>query len=131
MAYAGPANRGTSLPIVASSGAARGAESLAPLSLPRQPRQPLTPMRLERRHGAAKFAAGLAIGLAIGAGVALLFAPQSGEDTRQSIARRGRRMGRHLRQRGHDAWGDLAFELKRARRQWHRRRHRAKVNGAP
>lgn len=127
MAYAGPANRETSLPIITSSGAARGAESLAPLSLPRQPRQPLTPMRLERHRGAAKFAAGLAIGVAIGAGVTLLFAPQSGEDTRHSIARHGR----HWRRRGHDAWDDLAFEFKRAKRRWHRRRHRARVNGAP
>src|SRR3954463_14021742 len=31
------------------------------------------------------------IGLALGAGAALLFAPQSGEETRRSIARRARR----------------------------------------
>jgi len=33
----------------------------------------------------------LLIGLALGAGVALLFAPQSGEETRRGIARRARR----------------------------------------
>lgn len=33
----------------------------------------------------------LLLGLALGAGIALLLAPQSGEETRQSIARRARR----------------------------------------
>ncbi len=112
MAYAGPASRGTAIPIDSS---ARAAESLAP---PRQPRQS---MRLARRsvrsNGTVMLVAGVAIGLAIGAGAALLFAPQAGADTRHDIARRGRRLG----QRGRDAWDDLAYELKRVRRQ---RRHR-------
>ncbi|HVE34822.1 MAG TPA: YtxH domain-containing protein [Gemmatimonadaceae bacterium] len=72
----------------------------------------------------AYLAAGLAIGIVVGAGVAILFAPQSGADTRRLIARRGRRLG----QRGHDAWDDLADELKsaakRRRKAWRERRDR-------
>jgi len=56
------------------------------------------------------FAAGIALGLAVGVGTALLFAPQTGEETRYAIARRARR----LRHRGGDAWEDLRRELGRA-----------------
>ena len=56
------------------------------------------------------FAAGIAVGLAVGVGTALLFAPQTGEETRYAIARRARR----LRRRGGDAWEDLRRELSRA-----------------
>jgi len=56
-------------------------------------------------------AAGLVLGLAVGAGVALLFAPQAGEDTRRAISRRGNR----LANRGRDAWDDLRYELGRAK----------------
>jgi gas vesicle protein len=70
----------------------------------------------------AYLAAGLAIGIAVGAGVAILFAPRSGADTRRLIARRGR----HLGHRSRDAWDDLAYELKsaakRRRRAWRERR---------
>ena len=57
-------------------------------------------------------AAGIAIGLVVGAGVALLFAPEAGEDTRRLLRRRGRQLG----QRGHDAWDDLRIEFQRALR---------------
>jgi gas vesicle protein len=40
---------------------------------------------------------GLLIGFALGAGLTLLFAPQSGEDTRDWIARTSRRAKRRLR----------------------------------
>jgi hypothetical protein len=53
---------------------------------------------------------GIALGMAVGAGLALLWAPRSGADTRRAIARRGRR----LRSRGRDAWTDLRDELKDA-----------------
>ena len=50
-------------------------------------------------------------GLAIGAGVALLFAPQSGEQTRRDLARRGRRarmraqeMAEDLRDKAEDSY---------------------------
>jgi gas vesicle protein len=72
--------------------------------------------------GAVIFAAGMAVGIAVGAAGALLFAPQSGADTRRAIARRGRRLGL----RGRDAWEDLGDELRRfarrRRRAWQRRR---------
>jgi len=42
------------------------------------------------------------IGLAIGAGAALLFAPQSGEQTRRDIARRGRRIKLRAREAAED-----------------------------
>jgi gas vesicle protein len=58
------------------------------------------------------FAAGALLGVAIGAGAALLFAPQSGQDTRHDIVRRGR----HLRLRASDAWDDLRSELRYAAR---------------
>jgi gas vesicle protein len=61
----------------------------------------------------------------MGAGLALLFAPQSGEDTRHDIAVGGRRLarrGRRLAHRGRDAWDDLRDELHDA---WRRKREHA------
>ena len=53
------------------------------------------------------------MGLAVGAGVALLFAPQSGEQTRRDLARTGRRarvrareMAEDLRDRAEDTYQD-------------------------
>ena len=56
------------------------------------------------------FTAGIAVGAILGATVALLLAPASGDDTRESIARRVRKS------RGHDddIWDDLAEELELA-----------------
>jgi gas vesicle protein len=71
------------------------------------------------------FTAGALLGVAVGAGAALLFAPQSGAETRHELARRGR----HLRTRGSDAWDDLRDELRyaasRGRRKLSRRVKRA------
>lgn len=69
----------------------------------------------------AIFSAGIALGLAVGAGSALLLAPESGEEVRAAIARRGRRAGR----RAHDAWDDLRDELRFAARRGRRRVRRA------
>lgn len=69
----------------------------------------------------AILAVGLAIGLVAGASTALLVAPQSGEETRAAIARRGRRIGR----RTHDAWDDLRDELRFATRRGRRKVRRA------
>ena len=69
----------------------------------------------------AIFAAGIAVGAMLGAGSALLLAPESGEETRAAIARRGRRVGR----RAHDAWDDLRDELRFATRRGRRRVRRA------
>lgn len=55
-------------------------------------------------------AAGVAVGLLVGAGLAFLYAPLEGRDTRRAIRRRARR----VRHRGQDAWLDLRDELRRA-----------------
>jgi hypothetical protein len=65
----------------------------------------------------AVFGTGIAIGGMIGAGVALLFAPSSGEETRAAIARRGAR----LAHRGRDVWDELRDELEWAARRGKRR----------
>jgi YtxH-like protein len=65
----------------------------------------------------AVFSTGIAIGAALGAGVALLFAPYSGEETRAAIARRSAR----LAHQGRDAWDDLRDELQWAARRGKRR----------
>jgi gas vesicle protein len=69
---------------------------------------------------------GLAIGLLLGAGVALLFAPERGADTRRVLRSRFRRAGI----RGQDAWADLRLELKRARRELRRARERRELAAA-
>ena len=57
-------------------------------------------MTHESEHGGARtFAAGLMIGALIGAGVALLFAPHSGEDTRRLIRRKAKRLATDVRDR--------------------------------
>jgi hypothetical protein len=53
----------------------------------------------------------------LGAGVALLLAPYSGEETRAAILRRGVR----LAHQGRDAWEDLRDELQWAARRGKRR----------
>jgi hypothetical protein len=64
------------------------------------------------------FAAGLAAGLTIGAGVALLLAPASGQETREYISDRAR----SLRGRADTSWDDLRDELR-----WLARRGRQSV----
>jgi len=64
----------------------------------------------------ARLAAGVVLGIAVGAGATLLLAPQSGSETRHELARRGRRLRRRIGRRGHDAWADLGYELRRAAR---------------
>lgn len=63
-------------------------------------------------NGDAKgFAVGLVLGALIGAGMALLFAPQSGEDTRRLLRRRAKRLARDARE-GYDDLKDKARELR-------------------
>jgi gas vesicle protein len=64
-------------------------------------------------HRASTFLAGLAIGALVGAGVALLFAPQSGEETRRTVARRAKHLAREAR----DRYDDAKDKLRRARRE--------------
>ena len=59
---------------------------------------------------AGVFGAGIAVGVLIGAGAALLFAPQSGSETRDDIVRGTRDFGF----RATDAWEDLREELRHA-----------------
>jgi hypothetical protein len=127
MSYAGPASRARPTPNVEPSGSTelpdqRGLRALKPL------RQ--KPHLDGRRDTIAAFAAGIALGLTIGAGAALLFAPQSGPDTRRALVRKGRRLTR----RGHDAWDDLRQELasaaRRGRRAFRRRRQHAQESNA-
>ena len=63
-------------------------------------------------HRARSFLAGLAIGALVGAGVALLFAPQSGAETRGDVARRAKHLAREAR----DRYDDVRDKLRRARR---------------
>jgi hypothetical protein len=55
---------------------------------------------------------GIIAGALVGAGVALLLAPQSGEETREQIASRARRLG----SRADEGWDNLRDELRRLRR---------------
>lgn len=64
-------------------------------------------------RGVGTFLAGLAIGALVGAGVALLFAPQSGEETRHAVARRAKHMARGAR----DRYDDVKDKVRRARRE--------------
>jgi hypothetical protein len=77
----------------------------------------------ERRdwRGAGILSLGVIAGALVGAGVALLLAPQSGEETRERIANRARRLGT----RADESWDDLRDELRRL----HRRSRRAATRG--
>lgn len=55
------------------------------------------------------------VGLALGAGVALLLAPQSGEDTRRSIARRARRAREAAQDMVEDVSGTVADKFNEVR----------------
>ncbi len=63
-------------------------------------------------RGAGILSLGVIAGALVGAGVALLLAPQSGEETRERIAHRARRLG----SRADASWDDLRDELRRLRR---------------
>ena len=63
-------------------------------------------------RGAGILSLGIIAGALVGAGVALLLAPQSGEETRERIADRARRLGN----RADASWDDLRDELRRLRR---------------
>ena len=66
------------------------------------------------------FGAGIALGALLGAGIALLVAPQSGEETRAGLRRRAYRVGR----RGRGAWDELGNELRYRRARRRRRKSR-------
>ena len=114
MSYAGPISRDKRTADISPPASDLHASNGSPNSPNAPRRMPRLPISGDR---AAVFGAGLAIGLAIGASAALLLAPQSGEDTRHSIARGGRR----IKRRGASAWDDLRFELGQFGRQLQRR----------
>ncbi|MBK5188617.1 MAG: YtxH domain-containing protein [Gemmatimonadaceae bacterium] len=82
---------------------------------------------------AAIFGAGVALGALIGAGAALLFAPQSGEETRELLSERahnfGGRIGDRIGDRIDDAKGDLGWYMRRGRRKIRRGAERGRWAG--
>jgi gas vesicle protein len=71
------------------------------------------------RRGGGQVAAAFLIGLAVGAGAALLFAPQSGAETRADIARQAKRarraatrMAEEVRERASDAYATARREVR-------------------
>jgi hypothetical protein len=71
------------------------------------------------------FGAGLALGVVLGAGVALLLAPQSGEETREMLGERARM----LRGQAGDSWDDLRDELRWLSRRGRRKLRRGATRG--
>ncbi|HJQ09954.1 MAG TPA: YtxH domain-containing protein [Gemmatimonadaceae bacterium] len=55
------------------------------------------------------------LGIAIGAGVALLFAPQSGEETRRGLARSARRVQQNAQNLVEDVSGNVADKFREVR----------------
>jgi hypothetical protein len=66
------------------------------------------------------FGAGLAVGLALGAGLALLLAPQSGEETREILGERSRWLGDHFTGGFDDLRGGVERATRRSRRKLRR-----------
>jgi hypothetical protein len=79
-----------------------------------EPPEPVGQSYEEERdwRGAGVLGLGIIAGALVGAGVALLLAPQSGEETREEIVTRARRLGT----RADESWDDLRDELRRLRR---------------
>ena len=69
-------------------------------------------MTHQSEGGTRTFAAGLLIGALVGAGVTLLFAPQSGEETRRLIRRKAKRLSEDAR----DRLDDVKDRVRAARR---------------
>ncbi len=67
---------------------------------------------MDQRGGARGFLSGLVLGALIGAGVALLMAPQSGEETRRLLKRRARRLAADAT----DRYEDLKDRVRQVRR---------------
>jgi hypothetical protein len=83
---------------------------------------------MQLKH-AAIFGAGIAIGAMIGAGAALLFAPHSGEETRELIGERARDVRGRIGERFDDVRGDLNWYLRRGRRKFRRGAERGRWAG--
>jgi gas vesicle protein len=83
---------------------------------------------MQLKH-AAIFGAGIALGAMIGAGAALLFAPRSGEETREMLGERARDVRGRIGDRFDDARGDLNWYLRRGRRKMRRGAERGRWAG--
>ena len=83
---------------------------------------------MQWRH-AAIFGAGVALGALLGAGAALLYAPQSGEETREMLSERAHRFGGRIGERLGDARGDLGWYMRRGRRKLRRGAERGRWAG--
>jgi YtxH-like protein len=83
---------------------------------------------MQWRH-AAIFGAGVALGALLGAGAALLYAPQSGEETREMLGERAQRFGGRIGERIGDARGDLGWYMRRGRRKVRRGAERGRWAG--
>lgn len=70
--------------------------------------------------GLGIFGAGLALGLALGAGMALLLAPQSGEETREMLGERSRWLGDRVSGGFDDIRGGMERATRRSRRKLRR-----------
>jgi len=73
------------------------------------------PYVIVERHEAGGGIGSFIIGLALGAGVALLLAPQSGEETRRAVARRARRAQKAAQDFVEDASGTVADKFNQVR----------------
>jgi hypothetical protein len=75
--------------------------------------------------GIGTFGVGLAVGLTLGAGLALLLAPRSGEETRELLGERSRWVG----DRVSGGFDDLREGVERATRRSRRKLHRGLTRG--
>ena len=73
------------------------------------------PYVIVERHDAGAGIGSFIIGLALGAGVALLLAPQSGEETRRAVARRARRAQEAAQDFVEDVSGTVADKFNQVR----------------
>jgi gas vesicle protein len=73
------------------------------------------PYVIVERHEAGGGIGSFIIGLALGAGVALLLAPQSGEETRRAVARRARRAQEAAQDFVEDVSGTVADRFNQVR----------------
>jgi gas vesicle protein len=73
------------------------------------------PYVIIERHDAGPGLGSFIVGLALGAGVALLLAPQSGEETRRAVARRARRAQDAAQDFVEDVSGTVADKFQQVR----------------
>jgi hypothetical protein len=89
-----------------------------PSPSPRAAGRPYTEERDWKRL--ATFGGGIALGALLGAGVALLLAPATGEETRELLLDHARSAGGRVRERFDDLRDDVRYATRRGRRGMHR-----------